>query len=78
MLCRSALCFHESIQFKLDKFDPIKGAKRIFSMRAHCGIIKVHFEDFFVGFVFYVLFSEWMKMMVLTQVLISEAMVRIS
>lgn len=66
----------ESIQFKLDKLDPIKGAKRIFSLRAIVELLKSILKISIVGFVaFYVLFKRMDEMMVLTQVSVSEAMV---
>lgn len=68
----------ESIQFKLDKLDPIKGAKRIFSIRAIVELLKSILKISIVGFVaFYVLFNRMDEMMVLTQVSVSEAMVLI-
>ena len=66
----------ESIQFKLDKLDPIKGAKRIFSIRALVELLKSILKISIVGFVaFYVLFKRMDEIMVLTQISVSEAMV---
>ncbi len=65
----------ESIQFKLDKLDPIKGAKRIFSLRALVELVKSILKISIIGFVaFYVLFKRMEEIMVLTQVTIIEAM----
>lgn len=65
----------ESIQFKLDKLDPIKGAKRIFSLRALVELLKSLLKISIVGFVaFYVLFKRMDEMMVLTQVSVSDAL----
>ena len=59
----------ESIQLKLDKLDPIKGAKRIFSLRAIVELLKSILKISIIGFVaFYVLFKRMDEMMVLTQV----------
>lgn len=65
----------ESIQFKLDKLDPIKGAKRIFSMRALVELVKSILKISIVGFVaFSVLWNRMDEIMVLAHVPVGDAM----
>ena len=69
----------ETIQFKLDKLDPIKGAKRIFSLRAIVELLKSILKISIVGMVaFFVLWSRMDEIVVLAHVPISEAIVTIS
>jgi flagellar biosynthetic protein FlhB len=69
----------ESIQFKLDKLDPIKGFKRIFSIRAIVELLKSMMKISIVGFVaFYVLWKRMDEMMVLAQVPVSDSIVLLS
>lgn len=66
----------ETIQFKLDKLDPIKGAKRIFSLRAIVELLKSILKISIVGMVaFFVLWSRMDEIVVLAHVPISEAIV---
>lgn len=66
----------ETIQFKLDKLDPIKGAKRIFSMRAIVELVKSTLKISIVGFVaFTVLWNRMDEMMVLAHVPVGDALV---
>ena len=52
----------ESIQFKLDKLDPIKGFKRIFSMRAVVELLKSILKICIVGSLLFLSYgTEWMK-----------------
>ena len=65
----------ESIQFKLEKLDPIKGFKRIFSMRAIVELLKSILKISFVGFVaFYVLWNRMEEIMILSQISVADAM----
>ncbi|WP_375088353.1 flagellar biosynthesis protein FlhB [Peribacillus sp. RS7] len=65
----------ESIQFKLEKLDPIKGFKRIFSMRAIVELLKSILKISFVGFVaFYVLWQRMDEIMILSQISVEAAM----
>jgi flagellar biosynthetic protein FlhB len=65
----------ESIQFKLEKIDPIKGAKRIFSIRALVELLKSSLKISFVGIVtFVVLWGEWDGIMRLSQVSLDSAL----
>ncbi|MDW7613337.1 flagellar biosynthesis protein FlhB [Peribacillus simplex] len=65
----------ESIQFKLEKLDPIKGFKRIFSMRAIVELLKSILKISFVGFVaFYVLWQRMGEIMMLSQISVEAAM----
>jgi flagellar biosynthesis protein FlhB len=69
----------ESIQFKLDKLDPIKGAKRIFSLRALIELLKSILKISIVGFVaFFVLWNRMDEIIVLSHVPISDAIVLIA
>ncbi|KAA0547922.1 flagellar biosynthesis protein FlhB [Bacillus sp. BGMRC 2118] len=65
----------ESIQFKLDKIDPIKGAKRIFSMRAIVELLKSTLKISLVGLVtFIVLWGDWDGIMRLSQTDLEESL----
>ena len=65
----------ESIQFKLEKLDPIKGFKRIFSMRAIVELLKSILKISFVGTVaFWVLWQRMDEIMILSQVSLGDAM----
>lgn len=69
----------ESIQFKLEKIDPIKGAKRIFSMRAIVELLKSTLKISFVGVVtFVVLWGDWDGIMRLSQTGLEESLVFLS
>ncbi|WP_246939892.1 flagellar biosynthesis protein FlhB [Bacillus pinisoli] len=69
----------EAIKFKLEKLDPIKGAKNIFSMRALVELLKSSLKITFVGLVtFTVLWFDWDGIMRLSQVSIEEALVFLS
>ncbi|RFU68874.1 flagellar biosynthesis protein FlhB [Bacillus sp. V59.32b] len=58
----------EAIQFKLDKIDPIKGFKRIFSMRAIVELLKSILKISFVGLVaFLVIWQRMDEIMTLSQ-----------
>ena len=50
----------ESIQFKLDKLDPIKGVKTYFLNKSNRGIIKIILKISFVGFVTFYVFCKRM------------------
>jgi flagellar biosynthetic protein FlhB len=66
----------ETIQFKLEKLDPIKGAKRIFSIRAIVELLKSTLKISFVGVVtFVVLWGEWDGIMRLSQVSLDAALI---
>ena len=65
----------ESIQFKLEKLDPIKGFKRIVSMRAIVELLRSILKISFVGFVaFYVLWNRMEEIMILSQISVADAM----
>jgi flagellar biosynthesis protein FlhB len=65
----------EAIQFKLEKIDPIKGAKRIFSIRAIVELLKSTLKITVVGAVtFVVLWFDWEKIMLLSQVSVAESL----
>ncbi len=65
----------ESIQFKLDKLDPIKGFKRIFSMRSVVEFLKSIFKICIVGFItFFVLWNRMDEILVLSQKSIGSAL----
>lgn len=65
----------ETIQFKLEKLDPIKGFKRIFSMRAIVELLKSILKISFVGYVaFYVLWQRMDEIMILSQISVADAM----
>ena len=69
----------ESIQFKLDKLDPIKGAKRIFSVRALVELLKSILKISIVGFVaFFVLWNRMDEIIVLSHLPVSDAIVLIA
>jgi flagellar biosynthetic protein FlhB len=69
----------EAIHFKLEKLDPIKGAKNIFSMRAIVELLKSSLKITFVGLVtFLVLWLDWEGIMRLSQVSLEEALVFLS
>ena len=58
----------ESIQFKLDKLDPIKGFKRIFSMRSVVEFLKSILKICIVGFItFFVLWNRMDEILILSQ-----------
>jgi flagellar biosynthesis protein FlhB len=58
----------EAIQFKLDKLDPIKGFKRIFSLRAIVELLKSILKISFVGLVtFLVIWQRMDEIMTLSQ-----------
>ena len=56
----------ETIQFKLEKIDPIKGFKRIFSLRSVIEFLKSILKIFIVShyYIFCYLESNWMKFLV--------------
>ena len=65
----------ESIQFKLDKLDPIKGFKRIFSMRAVVEFLKSILKICIVGFIaFFVLWNRMDEILILSQKSIGAAL----
>ncbi|WP_199880768.1 flagellar biosynthesis protein FlhB [Bacillus massiliglaciei] len=65
----------ETIQFKLEKLDPIKGFKRIFSMRALVELLKSLLKISFVGLVvFYVLWQRMDEIIELSQVSVGSAL----
>ena len=53
----------ESIQFKLEKFDPIKGFKRIFSLRSVVEFLKSILKILYcIASLHFLLFGiDWMK-----------------
>jgi flagellar biosynthetic protein FlhB len=66
----------ETIHFKLEKIDPIKGAKRIFSMRAIVELLKSTLKISLVGLVtFVVLWGDWDGIMRLSQTSLDSALV---
>ncbi|PLR77651.1 flagellar biosynthesis protein FlhB [Bacillus sp. V3-13] len=69
----------EAIQFKLDKIDPIKGFKRIFSLRAIVEMLKSILKIGFVGIVtFTVLWQRIDEILVLSQKSVGAAMLTIA
>lgn len=65
----------EAIQFKLEKIDPIKGFKRIFSMRAIVELLKSILKISFVGLVtFFVIWQRMDEIMTLSQRSVDAAM----
>lgn len=65
----------ESIQFKLEKLDPIAGSKRIFSLRAIVELLKSILKISFVGLAaFYVLYQRMDQIMKLSEVTVGEAL----
>jgi len=65
----------ESIQFKLDKIDPIKGFKRIFSLRAIVELLKSILKISFVGLVtFWVIWGRMDEIMTLSQKTVAASM----
>ncbi|MFZ3587906.1 flagellar biosynthesis protein FlhB [Bacillus sp. DJP31] len=69
----------EAIQFKLEKLDPIKGAKNIYSLRAIVELLKSTMKISFIGLVaFGVLWSDWDGVLRLSQVSVDEALVFLS
>ncbi|MFE8695168.1 flagellar biosynthesis protein FlhB [Cytobacillus sp. FJAT-53684] len=68
----------EAIQPKLDKLDPIKGFKRIFSVRAIVELLKSMLKIGFVGFVtFTVLWNRIDEILILSQKPVGAALVTI-
>ena len=68
----------ESIQFKLDKIDPIKGFKRIFSLRAIVELLKSILKISFVGLVtFWVIWGRMDEIITLSQKTVAAAMATI-
>ncbi|MEH6946371.1 flagellar biosynthesis protein FlhB [Bacillus sp. JJ634] len=66
----------ETIQFKLEKLDPIKGFKRIVSMRAMVELLKSILKISIVGFIaFFVLWNRMDEVMVLAHIPVSDALV---
>ncbi|USK71657.1 flagellar biosynthesis protein FlhB [Peribacillus asahii] len=66
----------ETIQFKLEKLDPIKGFKRIVSMRAMVELLKSILKISIVGFIaFFVLWNRMDEVMVLSHIAVSDALV---
>jgi len=58
----------EAIQFKLDKLDPIKGFKRIFSMRSVIEFLKSILKIFIVGGIaFLILWNRMDEILILSQ-----------
>ncbi|RFU71302.1 flagellar biosynthesis protein FlhB [Peribacillus saganii] len=58
----------ESIQFKLEKLDPIKGFKRIYSMRAIVELLKSILKITFVGLItFFVIWQRMDEILILSQ-----------
>ncbi|PLS16691.1 flagellar biosynthesis protein FlhB [Bacillus sp. M6-12] len=69
----------ESIQFKLEKLDPIKGFKRIFSMRAIVELLKSVLKIAFVGLItFYVIWQRIDEILILSQKTVSAALVTLA
>ncbi|OIK15297.1 flagellar biosynthesis protein FlhB [Bacillus sp. MUM 13] len=69
----------ESIQFKLDKIDPIKGFKRIFSLRAIVELLKSILKISFVGLVtFFVIWQRMDEIMTLSQKSAGTAMITLA
>jgi flagellar biosynthesis protein FlhB len=65
----------ESIQFKLEKLDPIKGFKRIFSMRAVVEFLKSILKICIVGVItFFVLWNRMDEILILSQKSIGAAL----
>jgi flagellar biosynthetic protein FlhB len=69
----------EAIHFKLEKLNPIKGAKQIFSIRALVELLKSSLKITFIGVVtFTVLWFDWEGIMLLSQISLEEALVFLS
>jgi flagellar biosynthetic protein FlhB len=69
----------EAIHFKLEKLNPIKGAKQIFSMRALVELLKSSLKITFIGAVtFTVLWFDWEGIMRLSQISLEEGLVFLS
>jgi flagellar biosynthesis protein FlhB len=69
----------ESIQLKLEKIDPIKGFKRIFSMRAIVELLKSILKISVVGLVtFFVIWQRMDEIMLLSQKTVGAALATIS
>ncbi|PLT34198.1 flagellar biosynthesis protein FlhB [Bacillus sp. V5-8f] len=65
----------EAIQFKLEKIDPIKGFKRIFSMRAIVELLKSILKISVVGLVaFFVIWQRMEEILMLSQKSVAAAM----
>ncbi|MFS1518390.1 flagellar biosynthesis protein FlhB [Bacillus sp. SCS-151] len=65
----------EPIKFKLEKIDPIKGAKRIFSIRALVEFLKSILKISFVAAVtFFILWVNWGQVEMLSQISIGAAL----
>ncbi|TYR82734.1 flagellar biosynthesis protein FlhB [Priestia megaterium] len=69
----------EPLQPKLEKIDPIKGAKRIFSMRALVELLKSTLKIVFIGVVtFAVLWLNVEEVLMLSQKSIADALISLS
>lgn len=54
----------EKLKPKFDKFNPIKGIKKMFSPETGMEFIKSFLKVMVIGFIFYVLFKEEMKLLI--------------
>lgn len=69
----------EAIQPKLEKIDPIKGFKRIFSMRAIVELVKSILKISFIGFVtLSVLWARMEEILILSQKAVGAALVTLA